>query len=224
MSRRPVVLLDVDGVLADFVNPLLARVATVTGKTFTEDDVTSWDIMESLGIDPPTGALIYDRARERGFCAALPVYKGAQDGVRELREVADIHIVTSPFRSIWWTSEREVWLQQYFSFGAHDITHTHHKHRVVGDYLIDDKVATIVAWKAAHPQGTAILWDRPSNQSMMSLDCTRTKSWAVVCDMIKARCAPCVDTHCKMFHPKGSEFGACECRHPAECLNQKGSV
>ena len=46
---RPRVLLDVDGVLADFLTPALAFVEKLTGKPYQEADMTTWDIFEVVG-------------------------------------------------------------------------------------------------------------------------------------------------------------------------------
>ena len=91
---RPRVLLDVDGVLADFLTPALAFVEKLTGKTYQEADMTTWDIFEVVGKEWEQP--FFEACNRPGFAASLAVYPGAQEGVARLREVAEVYIVTSP--------------------------------------------------------------------------------------------------------------------------------
>ena len=157
------VLLDVDGVIADFVDGYLSLVTIATGKRFGHEDVTEFDIGKALGLSDEekrsVNALVMT-----GFCSGLRPLGDAVRGVAKLREVADVYVVTSPWNSCpTWTFEREQWLKRYVCIPHSRVLHGSAKHLVRADFLVDDKTDTLRAWGEAHPEGTAVLWDSPWN-------------------------------------------------------------
>lgn len=158
------VLLDVDGVLADFVAGYLDLVAEVTGKRFTHQQVTEFNIGTALGFTAEQSAAIAAGV-VTGFASNLAPLPGAIDAVKRLREIAEVYIVTSPWNKCdTWMSERERWLRTHFDFPHSHVLHGSAKHLVRGDVLVDDKTETIVKWQAANPGSTAILWECPWNK------------------------------------------------------------
>ena len=139
--RKLSCLLDVDGVLGDFVSAALAHLSEVTGVKFDPISVTSWEVFDS--IQEPFKSwkgTVYERMKARGGCSSIPVYDGAKEGVARLREIADVTILTSPFNgSATWMHEREKWLEQHFGIHHRDIIHADKKFRVHGDIFVDDK-------------------------------------------------------------------------------------
>jgi 5'(3')-deoxyribonucleotidase len=128
------VLLDVDGVLADFAGALLRW----AGPKHSREQLTEWDLMKALGIESRQAAFD-EYASEPGFCESLPVIDGAQDFVESLRRVADIVIVTSPYSAArLWTFERLRWLEHHFGFSKYDVIFAKRKYLVQGDIMIDD--------------------------------------------------------------------------------------
>jgi 5'(3')-deoxyribonucleotidase len=156
-------LLDVDGILGNFVDPALDEVAALTGLRHQHDDVTKWDIMECLGIPDDVADAAYARMKREGFCASIPVYPGAQDGVELLRSVCNIYIVTSPLGGPYWSHEREAWLWEHFRIPGKTVISTAAKYKCVGDVFVDDKNSNLQKWQAAHPQGCAVRWNVRSN-------------------------------------------------------------
>ena len=94
---KPAVLLDVDGVLADFTLAALKLVQLLTGRHYEPSDVTTWEIFDSIP-EPEARHEVYRILKDVGGCASIPVYPEAIDGVRELRKLANIIAVTSHFR------------------------------------------------------------------------------------------------------------------------------
>jgi 5'(3')-deoxyribonucleotidase len=150
--------------MAQYVQALLDRVYERTGKRFQPDDVSKWDVLESLGFDAKTCKEIYDSTVEPGFCAAIQAFPGAAEGVHRLRDFGDVYAVTAPFDSKYWMSEREAWLKN-FGFARKNIVHCIDKHIVTGDVLVDDKTSTLVKWQEHNPLGTAILFQRSYNKN-----------------------------------------------------------
>ena len=161
---RPRVLLDVDGVLADFLTPALAFVKGVTGKTYQAADMTTWDIFEIIGKEWEQP--FFEACNRPGFAASLDVYPGAQEGVARLQEVAEVYIVTSPLNhNPTWTHEREGWLLRHFGIPSNRVVHTSAKYLCVGDALVDDRPLNIRRWNEEHPTGAGLLWDASWNRS-----------------------------------------------------------
>lgn len=162
---KPRVLLDCDGILSAFIPGALRIVNAMLGTSHVSADVTEFDFCAALGLAPDIAASV-KRAigATHGFCAALEVLPGAIDGVRLLREVADVYVVTSPWNSNpTWMSEREAWLARHFGIAHAKVIHTSAKYVCAGDFLVDDKTSTLVSWRKAHPTGIAVRWATDHN-------------------------------------------------------------
>lgn len=160
---RPVILLDVDGVLANFIEATL-RTLRDLGVERHHDEVTTWSIEDSLALTSSQRARMKARWSEPGFCASIPVYDGAVAGVEALRAIGEVYAVTSPMTSgPTWQHERTEWLVRHFDFRRDDVVQTAAKHLVRGDVLVEDKPEALARWKAAHPAGVAALWHRRYN-------------------------------------------------------------
>jgi len=173
---KPCVLLDVDGILADFITPALAEVTKLTGKSYNHDDVRQWDIMGSLAIPDDVAERAYANMRREGFCATMAVYPGAVSGVEHLKGVCDLYVVTSPLGGPHWAHEREEWLWQHFQIPGKRVISTSAKYKCAGDVLVDDKTANLAKWRGAHPRGCAVRWNALAN-SNDSWEGTATDDW-----------------------------------------------
>ena len=162
----PRVLLDVDGVLAAFVDGFLRLVNERIGTTYASADVTCFDIAEALGWDADFKRSAYDLiATVPDFAARLEVFPGAVEGVRRLRELAEVYVVTSPWHSHpTWEYDRKRWLRRHFDIPFDQVIPTSAKHVCGGDVLIDDKTSTLVRWAEAHPCGIAVQWATLQNR------------------------------------------------------------
>lgn len=184
--RKPRALVDVDGVLADFIGGMIAMLNERCNTSYTREQVTEFDFTAALGMSREQAAatkrMIGNADR---FARHLDVYPGAIDGMRRLREIADVHIVTSPWNSNpTWTHDREAWLSQHFGIHHSDVTHTSAKHLMRGDVLVDDKTATCDAWRAAWPQGVAVQWATPHNRRDL-WDGPSTSDWDHLIEIVR---------------------------------------
>jgi 5'(3')-deoxyribonucleotidase len=170
------IVLDVDGVLADFVSSALqvingiARREALPGydvSPFTPDDVRQWEI-ESL-LPTELHAELFSHLSAPGFCLSIARYPEALAVVDALRATGhEVAIATSPLPgSANWIAERTVWLQR--CWGEIEIHHTHDKTGVRGDIFVDDKPSHVVDWAAANPTSRAYLLDRPYNRSAVNV-------------------------------------------------------
>jgi 5'(3')-deoxyribonucleotidase len=174
---KPRVLLDVDGVLADFVGAFLGVVRDRLGREHTPEDIHSFGIANSLNLSKDEFDTCAEVVSQPGFGRTLAIYPGAQEGVAALQRIADVYIVTSPWNSNpTWTHDREWWLYENFHIPYNRVVHTSAKHLVRGDVLVDDKVDTVATWCEEHPGCTGIVWDTPHNRRE-PWGWLRTNSW-----------------------------------------------
>lgn len=156
-----VILLDVDGVLADFVGGL-CRALAPHGHDVLPEDVRAWDLTQAL--PAPAARCVPKILSNPGFASGLAWYHGAREFLAECR---DPWIVTAPYtKSATWVSERLAWLVPAVSPHRVIFADGRAKPRVHGDVLIEDNAETAHAWAARHPEGLALVLARPWNADM----------------------------------------------------------
>lgn len=90
------ILLDCDGVLADFVGGFLKTLRDIDGVPRAHEDVTQYTIEEALDLTPETTASVHAQISQRGWCLGLQPIIGAREGVKALREAGhDLAVVTA---------------------------------------------------------------------------------------------------------------------------------
>lgn len=177
MKRRRI-LLDCDGVLADFCTACFDLIEAHTGDRHTHEEVTHWDLFTVVG-KAHLKPLMKETAAKSGWCLGFPMYAGAQGFVQRLQELGEVVIVTSPMTTPYWAYERTVWLEQHFGIPKGRIVHTEGKHYVRGDVLIDDADENCFKWHAEYPDALTLLWDAPYNREvdLHGTGIVRVKSW-----------------------------------------------
>ncbi len=188
MTRKRV-LLDVDGVSADFVQATLDSLVQLGGPRMHHDDVESWHIFDC--IPPEYRDRISDEWRKPGWCANIPLYPGAQDGIELLRGItkAEVLFVTTAMEDApFWMWEREQWLRKYFDANHRTIVFTAAKYAVDGEVFVDDKLPNVLEWAEHHPHGQAVLWASSTNQhDVFPSNIHRTCSWFEVMRLVSAQ-------------------------------------
>lgn len=153
------VLLDCDGVVADWTK----AVAAVVRKHGGEMDTTKWfkrnDLPEQI-----RNKVMYEIGAA-GFNSTFEVIKGSKEAIKLLRKLGhEVHFVTSMWDCPTWTYDRNVWLRYHKLANAPDgVTYEKNKYISSGDFFVDDKIKNVEEWKAAWPNGVAILWAQPWN-------------------------------------------------------------
>lgn len=162
MKTKPIVLIDCDEVLCNFVGGVLKAHEKITSTKLTVDGLKypgmTWDIFNHPLIAPYKQELVKVICEE-GFCAALEPYKDSIHGMASLRSVASqVFVVTSPwFTSRHWVTERNRWLYDHFGIVNKEIIHTSAKHLIKGDVFIDDRLSHLESW-IDNNNGLAVLW------------------------------------------------------------------
>jgi 5'(3')-deoxyribonucleotidase len=153
---KPVFLLDIDGVVADFLGAVRRCVAEVSSQPVT---VTQWDFPTELQQLRPVEYRHYrKRSAERGFCGAIPLLPGAAKFVEQLRSRYRVVALTTPLDHCeTWESERRAWLRGHLNFEKRDVVFAHDKSLIPGGVFLDDRPENVRAWAAAHPSGRGLL-------------------------------------------------------------------
>lgn len=196
---KPVVIMDVDEVLADFVGAVIEVANNLKidpEEMFEREDVDQWSIKDALDLADWEWEEVRRCISRPGFARELAVLDGAIDGMRELKKFATIVIATSPWHSDTWVSDREVWLAEHFD-GLYDaVIYTHHKEFIRGDFIVDDRTKHVGDWlnrKSGHTGSSwwgvydrALLWDKPHNaQDEVPFGVRRIDGWESLCDLIR---------------------------------------
>jgi 5'(3')-deoxyribonucleotidase len=181
---RPLVLLDTDGVLGGFVEAALAAAHTISSKRWAVEDLSGWDFWKSMADPevPDLEARIMERISAEGFCSSIPVLAGAVEGVESLRSVADIVVVTTPWRSRTWAHERFEWLERNFGFTRDSVIQTSNKADVDGDILVDDSFTNLRRWENRRMyRGSSpiipVLWETHFNRDLGDSGWSVARSW-----------------------------------------------
>lgn len=154
------ILMDVDGVLADFVGGVISL---LNGRMIRED-IKEWQFIEAL---PERDKLLVKAyMKNPGFWQLLPVIDGAKAGIAKLREKHEVIFVTSPWVSCKeWEFRRRRWLKRHFKAENRDIVFTHNKALVKGDLIIDDRPKNLQEWlKANAVRGHGLLYAQSYNE------------------------------------------------------------
>lgn len=164
-DSRPLVAVDIDGVLCDFIGPVVAKVNDLTGENYTVDDVTTFQAYDALRVPKKQRREADAHVRTKNFCRDLKPYPGALDFLAELRAFADVVALTAPFNSDHWHREREWWLVHDAGFAHADVVFAHsvQKPRYDADALVDDRASTVNEWSERRA-GVPILLSRPWNR------------------------------------------------------------
>src|ERR1700735_5490934 len=96
---RPQLLIDADGVLVDFTKTTLDVVHDLTGVRVDPKSITTWEVFESLPVELQARKEEgYRIIRGEGVCRAMAALECAEAGLDSISGIADITVVTSPFR------------------------------------------------------------------------------------------------------------------------------
>lgn len=180
------ILLDCDGVLADFPGGVVKAVNQFYSTNWKTSDIKTWDIGQSLGL--PTD-IIDEIASQPGFCLDLEPYPEALEAVKKLKTLGDVWIVTSPHKSKTWCWERIKWCERHLDISYKRVINASDKRLISGDLFLDDKPANLENW-CNDQKGVALLWDQTWNRDFPAIWhpppvikgglITRAKNWQQV--------------------------------------------
>lgn len=155
MGRSLRILLDVDGVLAQTSEKILRLYNEKYGQKVEINDLIFWTYEDCPKITEKAS----DFFIQKGFFKDLDVFDGAQEMVRALlNQGHDIVIATAVFCHGY--KDRYDWLRNWFpEISEENYVFTARKDLLVGDVILDDKVANLLNSNISYP----VLMDRPWN-------------------------------------------------------------
>jgi 5'(3')-deoxyribonucleotidase len=158
--KHRTILLDCDGVLADFLSTVLREANVFTSPLA----ITDWNLKKCLTVDE------YDRVVDllthSNIAATMDVMKGAREAVDEFRRRGfGVVVLTSPWISNQtWEHQRRSWLKKHFEVKSSEVISTSAKHLVDGAVLVDDKVEHVEQW-TEHRGRPAVLFKHTFNNN-----------------------------------------------------------
>lgn len=185
LNGKPVVIIDCDDVVARCLNEMSKEMNAKLGTSVTDEDITTWDFHDTFGGDD-LKEHIHGKMAEEGWCAKLEPFPGAVEGIRRLKEVAEVFFCTAPYKGAFWPHERRIWLQEKFKIDHWRVIQSSSKFLVRGELFIDDKVDHCIEWQNYGEKnflgGMAFLWDRPHNRKdPRAAAFRRFTNWDQVC-------------------------------------------
>jgi 5'(3')-deoxyribonucleotidase len=161
-------MLDVDGVVADFTGHLLLSV----GGRLQLEDITNYNVFEFLSREEREES--FRILRDPDWWRAMPPIGGAIEGVAALR--ADgwrIGWVTRPWHDCEaWASARVAWLSRHFRATWDDVQVGGRRDILRCAALIDDRPENVEAYMLAQrgvsDPGVAIVLDQPYNRATLA--------------------------------------------------------
>jgi 5'(3')-deoxyribonucleotidase len=181
-SAEPLVALDCDGLLSDWLGGCLDAIFEVTGKRYQRQEVRGWSPWMQFKLSPDQTTQVFEILNTPGFCESLEVLPGAKKGYDALVKVADVIVVTSPWLSApTWPFERLKWLSTHFGIGPEKLIHTSAKEFVSADFFVDDHKPNVQRWLERN-NGIGLLWDCSHNQGS---DLPRVRSWDELVSIVR---------------------------------------
>lgn len=182
--RKPVVLLDVDGVLADFCGAVIEHLRGV-GVSKDESQITDYDIPKALMLTEEARWHFFSLLEWDGLHSVLKPYSDALEAWEELNSLSEVHVVTKPFaRSRSWMFSRLSWLEKHFGLGPDEVTFTARKELVWGDVLVEDDHRNLEKWRNKWKRGKPVLISRPWNESFEARS-LRRPDWKSILDTVR---------------------------------------
>lgn len=153
------ILLDMDGVVCDFLTPLLAQYNHLTGEQVKVSDIKGHKTVKYV----KQRGVILKVVDTPGFIRNLLPIDGALEGIRTLHAAGhDIVFVSNATNCPTSGHEKRLWLKYYLGdlWEKPQLVLTYHKYLVKGDLLLDDNPENLERLET----GTRpLLFDQPYN-------------------------------------------------------------
>lgn len=149
MKQKPILLCDMDGIIADFERYALRcyNKKVEFDKKLDEAKVYNY-VGDKIILDESIDKKLYrEDFKYEGFFYNIPPIDGAKEALTRLSEYFNICFLTTEYRSNkTCVYEKQEWLNKYFKEWADNTIFTKHKDMVYGDLLIDDSPANLKKW------------------------------------------------------------------------------
>lgn len=186
-TRKPILLVDQDDVLAEYIKGVTAKFNEEYETDFTIEDCVDWDLVSIFGEQ-----ILEVMHRPELFRNLEPVPNALEVFERLYKsDLFEMYIVTAAHPSS--VEPKHEWLKAYMPFfPLNRVIVCSAKHMIKGDYLLDDGLHNIRDF--AEAGGTPIIFDRPHNRKE-GIHYTRIENWVEFEEWIINECYPEHYTH-----------------------------
>lgn len=175
---KPVVLMDLDGVVIDLEPKWFSIYNERWGDNLDPRGNREWDLLKV--VKPESGRDIYNILDMDGFFRDLPAYEGALDGLKTLTRFTDVVVLTSALDNPNAAKDKLLWIREYAPFiKKGNVIITPRKDLVHGDIMVDDSPNNLKKTLAKHK----IVYDHPYNRKVK--DAERVHNWDELIEAIR---------------------------------------
>ena len=172
MIERPIIGLDIDGVLADMAGSMVTiynyksicegAPPFIKNDSYDVSDLVDYDFTKLIGKECFIEMVKTMESKEA--CSRLPAYNYSKRLYSKLCDIGNVIFITKPF-SLYknWYVERNTWIKKNFGVNQDHIIYTSKKHLINADILIDDCIDVIKDW-VLYTNKPAIKVERPWNK------------------------------------------------------------
>lgn len=157
---KPVILIDCDGVLADFDGMFIGILRDHFDIEFDPSKAEEWDYFNHPDVVRVKNDVWQHILNTKGLIRGIKKLDYAEEMIRKLREVGTVEACTSVVAGGYYADERIMWLIEELGFDRRDVHLSYKKWRVCGDVFIDDKPENVIKW-ADEWGAVPVLWQTP---------------------------------------------------------------
>lgn len=161
-ESETIILIDCDGVLANFDKMFIGIVRDVFGIDFDPSGSQEWDYFNHPEVKAIKDQVWKHILGTPGTIYELEKYSYTDDLLAKLREVGHVECVTSIVSGGTYADERLMWLIDKAGFQRDDIHLSYRKYRIEGDVFIDDKPDNVIKWfDSWGTEYLPVMWNTP---------------------------------------------------------------
>jgi 5'(3')-deoxyribonucleotidase len=185
------VLLDVDGVILDFLEWYRTQASIAVGRPVRAVDPSKWDLGEYFGLSRHE----VEKVNQRVYTEVpnnLPlVTPDVVSHIKDLRSMADVVFPTTSYvnNPSWEFGRRQQFRALFGKEAVKDLIFVDRKEVVVGDILVDDKPSNVFNWinNNERENSVGVLFGHYSYNSGLTLPASviQTNRWEVVKELTK---------------------------------------
>ncbi len=175
-------LIDMDGVCAELVDPILAEHNLRFGTSYKESDIKTYDGITKLN---PGGMPFFQEMLVRpGLIRNLKPIDGACEALKKLSDAGHKIFIVSAVPTGISFDEKKEWLKEHLSFiPKENFVAVESKYQIRGNVLLDDAPHHIHDF--AETKRLAVVFDKPWNQEVQSTRfIARISTWAHFAELV----------------------------------------
>ena len=157
--KKKRLLMDMDGIVVDFFDPLFREYRKKTGEQVTISQILGWDMSSYVG----QGDVLMSLFHRKGYFLGLKPNPGAVEALKEISKYCEV-IIASYACTHHAAGEKFQWCARYLPFiSPNNIFLCHKKELIRADGIVDDGLHNAAAYKIAWPKALVLGIEYPYN-------------------------------------------------------------